>query len=317
MKRLTDLLGIQYPIIQGGMIWCSHWQLASCVSEAGGLGTIGSGSMYPDVLESQIVKCRDATSAPFAVNLPLIYPQVKDHIDLIIKHQVPIVITSAGSPKLFTHLFKQQGIKVLHVVSSAKFALKAEDAGCDAVIAEGFEAGGHNGREETTTMCLVPEVVDKVKIPVVAAGGISDGRSMLAALCLGASGVQMGSRFVATKESSAHESFKKAVIDAQEGDTLLTLKELTPVRLLKNPFADEVQLAYQNKASTDELRLLLGRARAKRGMFEGDLINGELEIGQVSSRINNINSAKDVIEDTMSELRELTKVRMLHLLNEL
>ena len=316
MNRLSQILGVQYPIIQGGMIWCSGWELASAVSNAGGLGTIGAGSMYPDVLTSHILSCQQHTDAPFAVNLPLIYPQVNEHIDLIIQHKVPVVITSAGNPKLYTEKFKAAGCKVLHVVSSSKFAIKAEDAGCDAVIAEGFEAGGHNGREETTSMCLIPQVADSVRIPVVAAGGISDGKSMLAALALGASGVQMGSRFVATKESSAHPAFKDAVLHAQEGDTQLTLKELTPVRLLSNPFSDEVKLAYQNRATIDDLKALLGRARAKKGMFEGDIVNGELEIGQVAARMKNLLTAKEVIDKTISELLSL-KVTMNQMLNEI
>jgi len=306
------LLNIRYPIIQGGMIWCSGWRLASAVSDAGGLGTIGAGSMYPDVLKEHIQKCKDHTSQPFAVNLPLIYPQIADHIEIIIESKVPVVITSAGNPALYTERFHNAGIKVLHVVSSAKFAVKAERAGCDAVIAEGFEAGGHNGREETTTMCLVPKVRDAISIPLIAAGGIADGRSMMAAFALGANGVQMGSRFVATTESSAHASFKQAVIDADEGDTQLTLKEITPVRLLSNPFSEQVKMAYQNGATIEELKALLGRARAKKGMFEGNMIEGELEIGQVSSRLNNLISAKDVIEQTIDEFNRLR----IHLLKQ-
>ena len=306
------MLNIRYPIIQGGMIWCSGWRLASAVSDAGGLGTIGAGSMYPDVLKEHIQKCKDHTSQPFAVNLPLIYPQIADHIEIIIESKVPVVITSAGNPALYTERFHNAGIKVLHVVSSAKFAVKAERAGCDAVIAEGFEAGGHNGREETTTMCLVPKVRDAISIPLIAAGGIADGRSMMAAFALGANGVQMGSRFVATTESSAHASFKQAVIDADEGDTQLTLKEITPVRLLSNPFSEQVKMAYQNGATIEELKALLGRARAKKGMFEGNMIEGELEIGQVSSRLNNLISAKDVIEQTIDEFNRLR----IHLLKQ-
>lgn len=302
MNDISALLGVQYPIIQGGMIWCSGWELASAVSNAGGLGTIGSGSMYPDILRQHIQRCKQATDKPFAVNLPLIYPQVADHIQTILEEQVPVVITSAGNPKLYAETFKSAGCKLIHVVSSSKFAIKAQDAGCDAVIAEGFEAGGHNGREETTTLCLIPQVVDAVQIPVIAAGGISDGRSMLAAFALGAKGVQMGSRFVACIESSAHEAFKQAVIAANEGDTHLTLKEITPVRLLNNPFADEVKSAYLNGATNDELKALLGRGRAKKGMFEGDMINGELEIGQVSARLNEVVSAKHIIDQTISEL---------------
>jgi enoyl-[acyl-carrier protein] reductase II len=307
VKKLTEIIGIQHPIIQGGMIWCSGWELASAVSNAGGLGTIGAGSMYPEVLQDQIRKCKAATDRPFAVNLPLIYPQVAEHIQIILEEKVPVVITSAGNPKLYAPTFKEAGRVLMHVVSSAKFAKKAEEAGCDAVIAEGFEAGGHNGREETTTLCLIPQVVDAVNIPVVAAGGIADGRSMLAVMALGASGVQMGSRFVLTHESSAHMNFKQAVIHAQEGDTQLTLKELTPVRLLNSPFADQVKQAYQSHATIDELKALLGRGRAKKGMFEGDLLEGELEIGQVSARMDNLISAEDVVKQTMKELMDSWK----------
>jgi enoyl-[acyl-carrier protein] reductase II len=303
VKDISSLFGIRYPIIQGGMIWCSGWELAAAVSNAGGLGTIGSGSMYPDILRAQIRKCKEATDQPFAVNLPLIYPQVADHIQIILDEKVPVVITSAGNPKLYAETFKTAGCKLIHVVSSSKFAVKAQEAGCDAVVAEGFEAGGHNGREETTTLCLIPQVVDAVQIPVVAAGGIADGRSMLAAFALGAQGVQMGSRFVACKESSAHDAFKAAVIAAKEGDTHLTLKEITPVRLLNNPFADQVRMAYSGGATYEELKALLGRGRAKRGMFEGDMIEGELEIGQVSARLDNIDSAKEIINQTMSEFK--------------
>jgi enoyl-[acyl-carrier protein] reductase II len=303
VNDISGLFGLQYPIVQGGMIWCSGWELAAAVSNAGGLGTIGSGSMYPDVLRDQIKKCKAATDRPFAVNLPLIYPQVADHIQIILEEKVPVVITSAGNPKLYAQTFKSAGCKLIHVVSSSKFAIKAQEAGCDAVVAEGFEAGGHNGREETTTLCLIPQVVDAVTIPVIAAGGIADGRSMLAAIALGAQGVQMGSRFVACQESSAHEAFKQAVIAAKEGDTHLTLKEITPVRLLNNPFADQVRLAYHNGATNDELKALLGRGRAKKGMFEGDMIDGELEIGQVSARLDNIYSAKQIIDQTMLEFK--------------
>ncbi len=304
MKKLTEILGIEVPIIQGGMIWCSGWELASAVSNAGGLGTIGAGSMYPEILKEQIRKCKAATDKPFAVNLPLIYPDVDKHIQTILEEEVPVVITSAGNPKLHAQTFRLAGRKVLHVVSSAKFAKKAEDAGCDAVIAEGFEAGGHNGREETTTLCLIPQVVDAVSIPVIAAGGIADGRSMMAAMVLGAEGVQMGSRFVATHESSAHPAFKDAVIHAGEGDTMLTLKELTPVRLLNNHFADQVRLAYQSNATIDQLQTLLGRGRAKKGMFEGDLIEGELEIGQVASRLGNLMTAAQVVNGTIEEWKK-------------
>lgn len=303
MKDISGLFGIQYPIVQGGMIWCSGWELAAAVSNAGGLGTIGSGSMYPDVLREQIRKCKSATDRPFAVNLPLIYPQVADHIQIILEEKVPVVITSAGNPKMYAETFKTAGCKLMHVVSSSKFAMKAQEAGCDAVVAEGFEAGGHNGREETTTLCLIPQVVDAVNIPVIAAGGIADGRSMLAAFALGAQGVQMGSRFVACEESSAHEAFKQAVIAAKEGDTHLTLKEITPVRLLNNPFSDQVKTAYLNGATNDELKALLGRGRAKKGMFEGDMIDGELEIGQVSARLDEIFSAKQIIDQTMGDFK--------------
>lgn len=303
MKDISGLFGIQYPIVQGGMIWCSGWELAAAVSNAGGLGTIGSGSMYPDVLREQIRKCKSATDRPFAVNLPLIYPQVADHIQIILEEKIPVVITSAGNPKMYAETFKTAGCKLMHVVSSSKFAMKAQEAGCDAVVAEGFEAGGHNGREETTTLCLIPQVVDAVNIPVIAAGGIADGRSMLAAFALGAQGVQMGSRFVACEESSAHEAFKQAVIAAKEGDTHLTLKEITPVRLLNNPFSDQVKTAYLNGATNDELKALLGRGRAKKGMFEGDMIDGELEIGQVSARLDEIFSAKQIIDETMGEFK--------------
>ena len=285
------------------MIWCSGWELAAAVSNAGGLGTIGSGSMYPDVLREQIRKCKSATVRPFAVNLPLIYPQVADHIQIILEEKVPVVITSAGNPKMYAETFKTAGCKLIHVVSSSKFAIKAQDAGCDAVVAEGFEAGGHNGREETTTLCLIPQVVDAVSIPVIAAGGIADGRSMLAAFALGAQGVQMGSRFVACEESSAHDAFKQAVIAAKEGDTHLTLKEITPVRLLNNPFADQVKMAYHSGATNDELKALLGRGRAKKGMFEGDMIEGELEIGQVSARLGHVFSAKQIIDQTMMDFK--------------
>jgi len=289
--RFTELLGIERPIVQGGMIWCSGWRLAAAVSEAGGLGTLGAGSMYTEVLRDQIQKVQAATSKPFAVNLPLLYPNIEEHLQSCIDLEVPVVITSAGNPKLHTERLKAHGIKVLHVVSSAKFAIKAAAAGVDAVIAEGFEAGGHNGREETTTLVLTPAVCDAVTIPVVAAGGIADGRSMAAALILGADAVQMGSRYVATQESSAHEAFKSAVLAAQEGDTTLTLKELTPVRLLHNAFFREVQDAYARGATPEELAELLGRGRAKKGMFEGDLEAGELEIGQVAGRIADLPSA--------------------------
>jgi enoyl-[acyl-carrier protein] reductase II len=300
---VTDLFGIQYPIIQAGMIWCSGWELASAVSNAGGLGLLGAGSMYPDVLREQIRKTKTATKQPFGVNLPLLYPQIADHISIILEEGVKIVFTSAGNPVTYTEYFKQRGITVVHVVSSSRFAVKAEIAGCDAVVAEGFEAGGHNGREETTTLCLVPAVVDAVKIPVIAAGGIHDGRSMAAAFALGAEAVQVGSRFVATHEASAHEQFKKTIVQVGEGETQLTLKELTPVRLIKNDFFNRVQEAYRNGASKDELASLLGRGRAKRGIFEGDLIEGELEIGQASAMIRDILPAAEIVERMMTDFR--------------
>ncbi len=288
-------------MIQAGMIWCSCWELASACSNEGILGVIGSGSMYPDILEEHILKCKEATDRPFAVNLPLIYPQIDDHIELIEKHQVPIVISSAGNPRKWTERFKASGIKVMHVVSSRKFALKAQEAGVDAVIAEGFEAGGHNGREETTTLCLIPDVKEAISVPLVAAGGIASGSAMLAAMVLGADAVQIGSRFVASEESSAHAAFKKAVVAAKEGDTKLMLKELTPVRLLDGSFARAVQQAYDNDADLESLRTLLGRGRAKKGMFEGDLEEGELEIGQISSMIDEILPAKEIIREILSE----------------
>lgn len=306
-NRITQLFNIKYPVVQGGMIWCSGWELASAVSNAGGLGIIGSGSMYPDILEQHIVKCKAATNKPFAVNLPLIYPQVADHIDLIIRYQVPIVFSSAGNPKTWTEKFKQHGITVAHVVSSAKFALKSQEAGVDAVVAEGFEAGGHNGREETTTMVLIPMVANAVQIPVIAAGGIGSGKAMAAAFALGAEGVQVGSRFVASVESSAHINFKKKVVEAGEGQTLLTLKELTPVRLLQNKFYDQVMDAYRQGASKEQLIALLGKGRSKKGMFEGDLDDGELEIGQVSAAIHDIRPAADILLDIMLEFNHATQ----------
>src|ERR1044071_3528911 len=282
-NRITNLFKIDYPIIQAGMIWASGWRLASAVSNAGGLGIIGAGSMYPDVLREHIQKCKQATDKPYGVNLPLLYPDIDKHIAIILEEQVPIVFTSAGNPKTWTGKLKEAGIKVVHVVSSAKFAKKSEDAGVDAVVAEGFEAGGHNGREETTTMCLIPAVREAIKIPLIAAGGIATGRSMLAAMSLGAEGVQMGTRFVCTPEASSHEAFKQSVVSANEGDTILTMKKLTPVRLIKNEFYRQVQQAEDNCVSSEDMLNLLGRARAKKGMFEGDLAEGELEIGQVSS----------------------------------
>lgn len=303
MNRITSLFNIKYPIIQGGMIWCSGWELASAVSNAGGLGIIGSGSMYPEILREHIEKCKAATNKPFAVNLPMLYPDIDKHVESIIEYKVPIVFTSAGNPKTWTKHLQEHGIKVVHVVSSVKFAKKAAEAGVDAIVAEGFEAGGHNGRDETTTLTLIPMVSKELEIPVIAAGGIGTGNAMLAAMILGAEGVQMGSRFVASEESSAHQLFKNAVVDAHEGDTMLTLKELTPVRLIKNDFYNRVEHLYRNGASTEDLKTLLGRGRAKKGMFEGDTIEGELEIGQVSGLINDIKPVKEIIEEVMAEYK--------------
>ena len=314
-NRITSLFNIEYPIIQAGMIWCSGWKLASAVSNAGGLGIIGSGSMYPAILEEHILKCKAATDKPFAVNLPMLYPDIDKHIELIIKHQVPIVFTSAGNPKTWTKHLKAHGITVVHVVSSVKFALKAEEAGVDAIVAEGFEAGGHNGRDETSTFCLIPMVAKAVQIPLIAAGGIGTGNGMLAAMILGADGVQIGSRFVTSIESSAHANFKNKIIDSKEGDTLLTLKELTPVRLLKNPFFDQVQEAYQKCATTEELNELLGRGRAKKGMFEGDLSEGELEIGQVAGLIDEIKSAGEIVTEIITEFKQAKNLQISDNLN--
>ncbi|MGZ5189668.1 MAG: NAD(P)H-dependent flavin oxidoreductase [Flavisolibacter sp.] len=304
-NRITDLFQIEIPLIQAGMIWASGWKLASAVSNAGALGQIGAGSMYPDILREHIQKCRAATSKPFAVNIPLLYPDLDKHIQVIIEEGVKIVFTSAGNPKTWTQHFKKHGITVVHVVSSSKFALKAQEAGCDAVVAEGFEAGGHNGREETTTMVLIPAVTRAVEIPVIAAGGIATGRQMLAAMILGAEGVQMGTRFVATNEASSHKNFKDAVIHAAEGDTQLSLKKLTPVRLLKNKFFKEVQEAELRGAGEEELRKILGRARAKKGMHEGDLDEGELEIGQVCAILDDILPASILVESIWNEFQEL------------
>jgi enoyl-[acyl-carrier protein] reductase II len=302
-NRVTQLFGIKYPIIQAGMIWASGWRLASAVSNAGGLGLIGSGSMYPEVLREHIQKCKAATGKPFGVNVPLLYADIDKHIDIIIEEKVPIVFTSAGNPKTWTGILKHKDIKVVHVVSSSKFALKAQEAGCDAVVAEGFEAGGHNGREETTTMVLIPAVCAAVNIPVIAAGGIATGRQMLASMVLGADGVQIGSRFVASNEASSHINFKEAVIHSNEGDTMLSLKQLTPVRLLKNDFFNQVQQAEQQGASTGALKNLLGHGRAKKGMFEGNLDEGELEIGQVSATIKLILPAGDIVEEIWHEFK--------------
>lgn len=303
-NRVTKLLNINYPIVQAGMIWASGWQLASAVSNAGALGIIGSGSMYPDVLREHIQKCKAATNKPFAVNVPLLYTDIDKHIQIIIEEKVPIVFTSAGNPKTWTSTLKEHGITVVHVVSSSKFALKAQQAGCDGVVAEGFEAGGHNGREETTTMVLIPAVCAAVDIPVLAAGGIATGRQMLAAMVLGADGVQVGSRFVASDEASVHTNFKNLVISSGEGDTQLSLKQLTPVRLLKNNFFNQVQQAENKCASTEELMQLLGRGRAKLGMFEGNVDEGELEIGQVSAIIKNIKPAAQIVQEMYKEYTE-------------
>lgn len=304
-NRICGLFGIKYPLIQAGMIWCSGWELASAVSNAGGLGIIGSGSMYPDILRTHIQKCKAATDKPFAVNLPMLYPQIEDHINIIIEEGVKIVFTSAGNPKTWTSHLKDHGITVVHVVSSVKFALKAEEAGVDAVVAEGFEAGGHNGREETTTFCLIPMVKEKLQVPLIAAGGIATGKQMLAAMILGADAVQVGSRFVASEESSGHSNFKNRVVEAGEGETHLTLKELAPVRLIRNKFHADVMNAYASHASVDDLKTLLGRARAKRGMFEGDLDEGELEIGQISGMIDQIKPAAAIVEEIISEYNSL------------
>lgn len=312
-NSITSLFKIQYPIIQAGMIWASGWRLASAVSNAGGLGMIGAGSMYPDVLREHIQKCKAATKQPYAVNVPLLYPDIDKHITTIIEEGVKIVFTSAGNPKTWTPVLKEHGITVVHVVSSSLFAQKAEAAGCDAVVAEGFEAGGHNGREETTTMVLIPAVVNAVKIPVIAAGGIATGRQMLAAMVMGAQGVQMGSRFVASKEASSHESFKEIVVNSKEGDTVLTMKQLTPVRLIKNKFYQQVQAAELRGATPEELKTLLGRARAKKGMFEGDMEEGELEIGQVSAILDSILPAGEIVKNVWKEFESalINPVKML------
>lgn len=301
LNRVKALFGIEHPLVQAGMIWCSGWELASAVSEAGALGLIGSGSMYPDQLREEIRKCRAQTSKPFGVNIPLLYPDIGKHIQIVMEEGVEVVFTSAGNPKTWTTTLKQAGIKVVHVVSNVKFALKAQEAGVDAVVAEGFEAGGHNGREETTTLVLIPMVADAVEIPVIAAGGIGDGRAMAAAFCLGAEGVQVGSRFVASYESSAHSAFKQRVLEAGEGETTLTLKELTPVRLLHNHFYNQVQQAYLKGAGKDDLQALLGRGRAKKGMFEGDLEEGELEIGQISGAIKTLKPAAEIVRELVKD----------------
>ncbi|HKJ47646.1 MAG TPA: nitronate monooxygenase [Christiangramia sp.] len=306
-NRITQLFNIEYPLIQAGMIWASGWKLASAVSNAGGLGIIGSGSMYPEVLKEHIQKCKKATDKPFAVNVPMLYPEIDKIMEIIIEEDVKIVFTSAGNPKTWTKHLQEHGIKVVHVVSSVKFAMKSEEAGVDAVVAEGFEAGGHNGRDETTTFTLIPMVKEKISIPLIAAGGIATGKGMLAAMVLGADAVQVGSRFVATPEASSHENFKKMVVDAKEGDTVLTLKELAPVRLLKNKFYEDVQNLYSKSPSKEDLIELLGRARAKKGMFEGDLEEGELEIGQISGLIHEIKPAAEIVEEMISEFEEAKK----------
>lgn len=310
--RITELLGIEYPLVQAGMIWCSGWRLASAVSNAGGLGLIGAGSMYPDVLREHIQKCKAATSKPFGVNVPLLYPDIDQLMNIITEEGVKIVFSSAGNPKTWTGFLKERGIKVVHVVANTKFAQKAEEAGCDAIVAEGFEAGGHNGREETTTMVLIPMMRDSVRIPVIAAGGIGDGRQMLAAFALGAEAVQVGTRFVASQESSGHLAFKNAVISSKEGDTNLTMKKLVPVRLLRNPFYEQIHNAELRGASAEEQKEILGRARAKKGMFEGDLVEGELEIGQVSAMMDKILPAADIVKKMMTEFYA-EKERLIHL----
>lgn len=304
-NRITSLFDIEYPIIQAGMIWNSGWRLASAVANSGGLGLLGAGSMYPDVLREHIIKCKKATDKPFGVNVPMLYPNLEEIMEIIIEEGVKIVFTSAGNPRTYTTTLQENGIKVVHVVSSVKFALKAQEAGVDAIVAEGFEAGGHNGRDETTTFTLIPMVKEKVEIPLIAAGGIATGRGMLAAMVLGADGVQIGSRFVASEESSAHRAFKEAVIKAEDGDTYLTLKELAPVRLLKNKFFDSLMELYSRNPSKEDLINHLGRARAKRGMFEGDLEEGELEIGQIAGLIHEIKPAAEIVEEIIKEYRQV------------
>ncbi|MGY0427028.1 MAG: NAD(P)H-dependent flavin oxidoreductase [Polaribacter sp.] len=300
-NKITKLFKIEYPIIQGGMIWVSGWKLASAVSNAGGLGLIGAGSMYPEVLKEHIQKCKKATQKPFGVNVPMLYPNIQKIMDIIVEEGVKIVFTSAGNPKIWTSFLKEKGITVVHIVSSVKFALKAEAVNVDAVVCEGFEAGGHNGREETTTFTLIPMVKEHLKIPIIAAGGIGSGRGMLAAMVLGADGVQIGSRFAATEESSAHKNFKQSIVNVKDGDTQLTLKELAPVRLVKNKFYADVQELYQKNPTLEDLKTLLGRARAKKGMFEGDLENGELEIGQIAGIIHKIKPVKEVLNEIVEE----------------
>jgi enoyl-[acyl-carrier protein] reductase II len=307
MNKIGQLFKVRYPIIQAGMIWASGWRLASAAANSGCLGLIGSASMYPDILREHIQKCKQATQEPFGVNVALLYPDIEKCMNIIVEEGVKIVFTSAGDPKRWTAWLKDKGIKVVHVVGSVRFAQKSEDAGCDAVVAEGFEAGGHNGREETTTMVLIPMVRDKIKIPLIAAGGIATGRQLLAAMALGADGVQIGSRFAASEESSAHSNFKKKITELNEGDTQLSLKKLVPVRLVKNKFFKEVQDAEDKGASVEELKIILGRARAKKGMFEGDLEEGELEIGQVSAMLKEIKSVKKIVEEIMEEYEDARK----------
>jgi len=303
-NRITALFGIKYPLVQGGMIWVSGWRLAAAVSEAGGLGLIGAGSMYPDVLREHIRKAKAATDKPFGVNIPLLYPDIEEIMQIVVEEKVPVIFTSAGNPKKWTPYLKEHGIKVAHVVSSVKFALKAAEAGVDAIVAEGFEAGGHNGREETTTMVLIPAVRQAIDLPLIAAGGIATGRQMMAAMVLGAEGVQMGSRFVASEESSAHENFKKAVIAVSEGDTVLTLKEIVPTRIIKNKFYEELEKIYRTKPDPEEIKKLLGRGRAKKGIFEGDLEEGELEIGQVAMLFDDILPAGEIVKNVITEFCE-------------
>ncbi len=303
-NRITELFGIQYPIIQAGMIWCSGWQLAAAVSQAGGLGIIGAGSMYPEILRENIRKCKAATDRPFGVNVPLLYPNIEEHMNIIREERVPVVFTSAGNPKTWTTFLKEGGAKVVHVIANTKFALKCEEAGVDALVAEGFEAGGHNGREETTTLVLIPMIRKATALPLIAAGGIADGEGMMACFALGAEGVQMGTRFVASVESSGHAAFKEALIHSSEGDTKLMLKQLTPVRLLRNRFSEAVEAAETRGATAEELKELLGRARAKKGMFEGDMEEGELEIGQVAAAVRSIQPAGDIVRQVWEEFRQ-------------
>ena len=304
MNKITQLFNIKYPIIQGGMIWCSGWELASAVSNAGGLGLIGSGSMYPEVLKQQIEKCKNATTNPFGVNVPLLYPQADEVIDLIIRENIKIVFTSAGNPAKYTAKLKNHGIKVVHVVANSKFALKAQTAGVDAIVAEGFEAGGHNGFDETTTMVIVPMLKEIIDIPIIAAGGIGSGQAIYAAMALGAEGVQIGSLFAASKESSAHENFKRKIIESEDGSTYLTLKKLGPVRLIRNEFFNRVHKAVMEGKNNHELAEILGHGRAKRGMFEGDTVEGELEIGQISTMIKKIVPAEQIIVDLIDEFNQ-------------